>query len=108
MSEWVRDLVDETGVVTFIASKEGPSEVIPAEGHGRFAAGILGAFETDLSAEVRPDPSADYSLEEFNEAPSVTFATGATVGRKSAVTSRCRSRSDRGSPGRSDSDTERP
>jgi WD40 repeat protein len=63
---WVRDLQRERRVITFVASREGPSEVdVPAQ-HGYFALGLMRAFQHVVAAgKVRDEP---YTLEEFGTA----------------------------------------
>jgi WD40 repeat protein len=63
---WVRELFLERRVITFVASKEGPSRV--DRQHGVFAQGILDVFEAAGAAAVRKDRAAAFTLEEFREA----------------------------------------
>jgi WD40 repeat protein len=61
---WVRDLQLERRVITFVASREGPSAV-DAE-HGVFALGVTRAFDQAVAADKGPDQP--YTLEEFDRA----------------------------------------
>jgi WD40 repeat protein len=65
---FVRELRHKRGVITFIASKEGPSGVDRNQEHGRFALGILHAFEGPDLAGARKDRNAPYTLDEFRSA----------------------------------------
>jgi hypothetical protein len=65
---WVRDLQQNRGVITFVASKEGPSGSIPAERHGRFAYGLLHAFDTSGAIGARKDAKAALTLSDFRAA----------------------------------------
>jgi hypothetical protein len=50
-------------VITFVASKEGPSAVDSRAEHGLFALGVTGAFQVVVAADkARDEP---YTLEEF-------------------------------------------
>jgi hypothetical protein len=62
---FVRDLQRKRGVITFIASKEGPSGVDGNKQHGRFALGILQAFDAADLAGARKDRSSAYTLDQF-------------------------------------------
>jgi hypothetical protein len=65
---WVRDLQRNRRVITFVASKEGPSGVSIREQHGYFALGLLHAFSTSGASAVRKDRAAPYSLDLFRKA----------------------------------------
>jgi hypothetical protein len=60
---WVRELQSERRVITFVASKEGPSEVDDRAGHGLFALGVTQAFNVVVAAEKAQDEP--YTLDEF-------------------------------------------
>ena len=60
---WVRELQSERRVITFVASKEGPSEVDDKAGHGLFALGVTQAFSVVVAAEKAQDEP--YTLDEF-------------------------------------------
>jgi hypothetical protein len=59
---WVRQLQLERRVITFVASKDGPSSVDTVHEQGLFAEGILGALEG-----TRVSPAA-ITLEQFRRA----------------------------------------
>jgi hypothetical protein len=65
---WVRDLQRERRVITFVASKEGPSRVHVVAGHGLFAEGVLNAFRAGGAAGARRNRAAAFTLEEFRKA----------------------------------------
>ncbi len=65
---WVRQLQRERRVITFVASKEGPSGVDSAKEQSLFAEGILSAFQGAGAAASRKDRSAPFTLEEFRRA----------------------------------------
>jgi WD40 repeat protein len=70
-TEWkpfVRELQRRRGVITFIASKEGPSGVDRTQEHGRFALGIMQAFQGADLAGARKDRNEPYTLDEFRAA----------------------------------------
>jgi hypothetical protein len=61
----VRELQRKRRVITFVASKEGPSGVdIPTE-HGLFALGLLKVFQGADLAGARKDRTATYTLDQF-------------------------------------------
>jgi len=63
---WVRDLQRERRVITFVASREGPSMVNVPSQHGIFALGITRAFQQVVAAgKAQNQPS---TLEEFGTA----------------------------------------
>jgi WD40 repeat protein len=66
VKSWVRELQNERRVITFVASKEGPSEVDIREGHGFFTLGVKQAFDEVVSAEKAQDEP--YTLDEFASA----------------------------------------
>ncbi len=63
---WVRELQLERRVITFVASREGPSGVDAQTGHGVFALGVARAFNQAVAADKGPDQP--YTLEEFDKA----------------------------------------
>jgi WD40 repeat protein len=63
---WVRDLQLERRVITFVASREGPSMVDPQTARGTFARGVTRAFDEVVAADKAQDQP--YTLEEFAEA----------------------------------------
>jgi len=65
---WVRQLQRERRVITFVASKEGPSWVDNAKEQSWFAEGILNAFQGAGAAAARKDRTAAFTLEEFRRA----------------------------------------
>ena len=65
---FVRDLQRKRGVITFIASKEGPSGVDRTREHGLFALGVMQVFQGADLAGVRKDRSAAYTLDQFRTA----------------------------------------
>jgi hypothetical protein len=65
---WVRDLQRERRVITFVASKEGPSTVDVVKEHGLFAEGILNAFRGAGAVGARRDRAAAVTLEQFRKA----------------------------------------
>jgi hypothetical protein len=66
IKSWVRDLQRERRVITFVASKEGPSRVDAKVGHGIFALGVAQAFQQVVAAGKSQDQP--YTLEEFASA----------------------------------------
>lgn len=65
---WVRDLQLERRVITFVASKEGPSSRDVTTERGLFAEGILNAFRGPGSVGAQKDATAAYTLEQFRRA----------------------------------------
>jgi len=65
IKRWVRDLQKNRRVITFVASKEGPSEADQTAGHGLFALGVLRAFQGAAASDVGQDRGGLYSLELF-------------------------------------------
>ncbi len=65
---FVRELQRKRGVITFIASKEGPSGVDRTQEHGRFALGIMQVFRGADLAGARKDRSDAYTLDQFRTA----------------------------------------
>jgi hypothetical protein len=65
---WVRDLQRNRRVITFVASKEGPSGASVREQHGYFAQGLLSAFQPAGAATARKNAAAPYSLDLFLKA----------------------------------------
>ncbi|MFO0890568.1 MAG: WD40 repeat domain-containing protein [Isosphaeraceae bacterium] len=63
---WVRDLQRERRVITFVASREGPSGVDVPEQHGRFALGVTNAFRQVVAAGKAQDQPL--TLGEFGRA----------------------------------------
>ncbi len=68
VKEWVRDLQLKRGVITFIASKEGPSDVDPRSQHGIFAEAILKAFEASGATSARTNRGSALTLDQFKNA----------------------------------------
>jgi WD40 repeat protein len=66
IKSWVRELLLRRRVITFVASKEGPSQV--DREHGVFAQGILDVFQAAGAAAARKNRGAAFSLEEFRKA----------------------------------------
>ena len=66
--QWVRELYQQRNVITFVASKEGPSLQDKALAHGIFALGVLGAFEQAGAAAGINDRAASYTLGQFKKA----------------------------------------
>jgi WD40 repeat protein len=66
IKSWVRELQNERRVITFVASKEGPSEVDAQAGHGLFALGVTQAFNVVVAADKAQDQP--YTLDEFANA----------------------------------------
>ena len=66
--QWVRELYLKRNVITFVASKEGPSLQDKAAAHGIFALGVLGAFEQLGTTQGIKDRAAGYSLRQFQTA----------------------------------------
>ena len=62
---FVRDLQRKRGVITFIASKEGPSDVDRTKEHGYFALGVMQALQGADLAGIRKDRTAAYTLDQF-------------------------------------------
>jgi len=69
VNEWVRQLW-RRNVITFIASNQGPGEVVRGDGknHGAFSQGVLDAFDARLSARLRDDTKTRFTLRDFQEA----------------------------------------
>jgi hypothetical protein len=65
---WVRDLQRNRRVITFVASKEGPSGASVREQHGYFAQGLLTAFQAAGPAANRKNAAAPYSIDLFLKA----------------------------------------
>jgi hypothetical protein len=65
---WVRQLQRERRVITFVASKEGPSGKDERNARRWFAEGILNAIGGAGAAGARQDRSAPYTLEQFRRA----------------------------------------
>src|SRR5262249_46172534 len=63
---WVRDLQRQRRVITFVASREGPSLLDARAQHGLFALGVTRAFEQAVAAGKAPGQA--YTLEEFGRA----------------------------------------
>ena len=61
----VRELYQKRGVITFVASKEGPSNIDSNAGHGTFALGLLRVFQGAGGGGNREDA---YSLDQFRTA----------------------------------------
>jgi hypothetical protein len=59
--DWVRNLRDEQNVITFVASKSGPSQTIRTESHGAFALAILNSVRPPLFKR------GVYSLNDFRD-----------------------------------------
>ena len=68
IKSWVRDLQRERRVITFVASKEGPSGVDKTREHGLFALGILDVFQGAGAGAARKDRAAAMTLEQFRKA----------------------------------------
>jgi hypothetical protein len=68
IKSWVRELQRERRVITFVASKEGPSGVDKTKEHGLFALGILDVFQGAGAAAARKDRKATFTLEQFRRA----------------------------------------
>jgi hypothetical protein len=64
----VRDLQIKRRVITFVASKEGPSIVDKVHEHGLFALGVMQVFEGADLAGVRKDRTAPITLDQFKTA----------------------------------------
>ena len=65
---FVRDLQRNRRVITFIASKEGPSGVDRTRRNGLFALGVMQVFQGADLAGSRKDRSAPYTLDQFRTA----------------------------------------
>ncbi len=65
---FVRELLRKRGVITFIASNEGPSGVDRPREHGVFALGVTQVFLGADLAGVRKDRSDAYTLDQFRTA----------------------------------------
>jgi WD40 repeat protein len=65
---FVRDLQRKRHVITFIASKEGPSRVDRIQQNGIFAIGVMQAFRGADLAGARTDRSGAYTLDQFRTA----------------------------------------
>ena len=68
IKSWVRDLQRERRVITFVASKEGPSGVDNTREHGLFALGILNVFQGAGAPAARKNRAAAITLEQFRKA----------------------------------------
>lgn len=68
LKPFVRDLQRKRHVITFVASKEGPSGVIRAQRNGIFAIGVTQAFRGSDLAGVRKDRAGAYTLDQFRTA----------------------------------------
>jgi hypothetical protein len=68
IKSWVRELQLERRVISFVASKEGPSAVENIREHGLFALGILNVFQGAGAAAARKDRKAAMTLEQFRKA----------------------------------------
>jgi WD40 repeat protein len=62
---FVRDLQRKRGVITFIASKEGPSYADQVKAHGVFAQGVMQVFEGADLAGARKDRAEPVTLDQF-------------------------------------------
>ncbi|HZW32074.1 MAG TPA: hypothetical protein VFF52_15285, partial [Isosphaeraceae bacterium] len=65
---FVRELQRKRRVITFVASKEGPSGVDDTREHGLFALGILQVFQGADLAGARTNRAAPYTLDQFKTA----------------------------------------
>jgi hypothetical protein len=65
---FVRDLQRNRRVITFIASKEGPSEVDRIKQSGFFTLGVTQVFQGADLAGARKDRSGAYTLDQFRTA----------------------------------------
>jgi WD40 repeat protein len=65
---WVRELRGKRRVITFVASKEGPSLVDATKEHGMFAQGILDVFQSAGAVAARKDRAAAFTIEQFRKA----------------------------------------
>jgi WD40 repeat protein len=65
IKSFVRDLQRKRGVITFIASKEGPSYADRFKGHGVFAQGVMQVFEGADLAGARKDRAEPVTLDQF-------------------------------------------
>ncbi len=65
---FVRELQQKRRVITFVASKEGPSDVDVTNEHGLFALGLLQVFQGADLAGARKDRTAPYTLDQFKTA----------------------------------------
>jgi WD40 repeat protein len=63
-----RELYQKRRVITFVASKEGPSQFDRQAQHGLFALGLQRVFQGADLAGARPDRKAVYSLDQFKTA----------------------------------------
>jgi hypothetical protein len=64
----VRDLYQKRRVITFVASKEGPSDVDVPNEHGIFAIGILQVFQGASPGGPNGNRSNGYTLDQFKTA----------------------------------------
>ncbi len=64
----MRELQRKRRVITFVASKEGPSIVNQVREHGLFALGVMQVFEEADLAGVRKDRTAPITLDQFKTA----------------------------------------
>ncbi len=65
---FVRELQRKRRVITFVASKDGPSGVDDTREHGLFALGILQVFQGADLAGARTNRAAPYTLDQFKTA----------------------------------------
>ncbi len=65
---FVRELRNKRRVITFIASKEGPSRGDRTRQNGFFALGVMQVFQGADLAGIRKDRSAAYTLDQFRTA----------------------------------------
>jgi WD40 repeat protein len=65
---WIRELQQKRRVITFVASKEGPSGVDETREQSWFAQGVLNAFQGAGTTAVRKDRTAAFTLEQFRRA----------------------------------------
>jgi WD40 repeat protein len=68
LKRWVRELQQKRRVITFVASKEGPSGFDRVTGTGWFAQGIENAFQQIGASSGVRDRSGAYTLEQFRTA----------------------------------------
>jgi hypothetical protein len=68
VKSWVRDLQRRRRVITFVASKDSPSDVSARDGHGTFTVGVLNAFGTARASGAGAEGRATLSLREFGQA----------------------------------------
>jgi hypothetical protein len=65
---FVRELQRKRRVITFVASKEGPSDVDHVQRHGLFALGLLQVFQQAGLGDARNNRAAPYTLDQFKTA----------------------------------------